>query len=86
MSRDTTQDEELRRTVAQLHRTGISLRESEERFRQPADNVSGVFWIVSPDFERMHYVSVGYEAIGDVRSGAFMPIRTNGSSHPAGGL
>jgi len=39
------------------------LRESEEKFRQLAENISDVFWIASPDFKTMHYVSSGYEAV-----------------------
>ncbi len=39
------------------------LRESEEKFRQLADNITDVFWICSPDFATMHYISPGYETI-----------------------
>ena len=40
-----------------------ALRESELRFRQMADNITDVFWITSPDFSVMHYVSPGFERI-----------------------
>ena len=40
-----------------------ALRESEVRFRQLADNITDVFWITSPDFAIMHYVSPGFERI-----------------------
>jgi PAS domain S-box-containing protein len=39
------------------------LRESEEKFRQLADNITDVFWITSPDFKTMHFISAGYEMI-----------------------
>jgi two-component system, cell cycle sensor histidine kinase and response regulator CckA len=38
-----------------------TLRESEEKFRQLADNLTDVFWITSPDFKKFQYVSPGYE-------------------------
>ena len=43
--------------------TAETLRESEVRFRQLADNITDVFWITSPDFAIMHYVSPGFERI-----------------------
>jgi PAS domain S-box-containing protein len=46
-----------------LHEAQERLRESEEKFRQLADNVTEVFWINSPDMQRMHYVSPAYEQI-----------------------
>ena len=39
------------------------MRESEEKFRQLADNITDVFWMTSPDLKTMHYVSAGYELI-----------------------
>jgi PAS domain S-box-containing protein len=39
------------------------LRETEEKFRQLADNVSDVFYMTSPDLQQMHYVSPAYEEI-----------------------
>jgi PAS domain S-box-containing protein len=43
--------------------TEHALRESEEKFRQMADNVADVFWVTSPDLGAIHYVSAGYELI-----------------------
>ncbi len=43
--------------------SGQKLRESEEKFRQLADNITDVFWMTSPDLGAMHYISAGYEVI-----------------------
>ncbi|MGA2880319.1 MAG: PAS domain S-box protein [Bryobacteraceae bacterium] len=40
-----------------------ALRESEERFRQLADNIREVFWLRSPDFKQLLYVSPMYEKV-----------------------
>jgi PAS domain S-box-containing protein len=40
-----------------------ALQESEDRFRQLAENISKVFWIGSPDWNEVMYVSPAYEAI-----------------------
>lgn len=36
---------------------------SEQRFRQLAENIHEVFWLISPDFEEVFYVSPAYETI-----------------------
>lgn len=38
-------------------------RENEERFLQLAENIEEVFWIVSPDWSRVHYISPAYEKL-----------------------
>ena len=40
-----------------------ALRISEEKFHQLAHNINDVFWITSPDFQVIHYISPGYEGI-----------------------
>ena len=40
-----------------------ALQESEERFRQLAENIDDLFWIKSPDFKRVLYLSPAYESI-----------------------
>jgi PAS domain S-box-containing protein len=40
-----------------------SLRESEEKFRQLASNITDVFWMTSPDLKVIQYISPGYELI-----------------------
>jgi PAS domain S-box-containing protein len=39
------------------------LRESEERFRQMAENIDAVFYVADPELNRMLYVSPAYERI-----------------------
>jgi PAS domain S-box-containing protein len=46
-----------------LHEAQEKLQQSEEKFRQLADNVTDVFWMTSPDMQKMHYVSPAYEHI-----------------------
>ena len=41
----------------------LALRESEERFRQLAENISEVFYIATPDLSQMLYISPAYEEI-----------------------
>lgn len=40
-----------------------ALRDSEERLRQMAENITEVFWMSSPDKGRMIYISPAYESI-----------------------
>jgi len=40
-----------------------ALRESEERFRQLAENIHDLFWIKTADFKRVLYLSPAYESI-----------------------
>ena len=40
-----------------------ALSESDEKFRQLANNITDVFWITSSDFKIIYYVSPGYERI-----------------------
>jgi PAS domain S-box-containing protein len=39
------------------------LQASEERFRQLAENIDDVFWMLEPDTQRLLYVSPAYDAI-----------------------
>ncbi|MCI0330899.1 MAG: PAS domain S-box protein [candidate division Zixibacteria bacterium] len=47
--------------ITERRRGEVALRESEERFRQIADNISEVFWLTDPSKNQMIYVSPGYE-------------------------
>ena len=40
-----------------------ALRESDEKFRQLADNITDAFWIRSPDLRKVHYISPAFERI-----------------------
>jgi PAS domain S-box-containing protein len=51
------------RDITERRRAEASLRASEERFRQMAENIDGVFWMTDPGKNRMLYVSPGYERI-----------------------
>ncbi len=54
---------EVHEREAARHRVEQALRESEERFRQLAENVQEVFWITDPSAQRLLYVSPAYEKI-----------------------
>jgi PAS domain S-box-containing protein len=41
----------------------LEIRESNEKFHQLADNISDAFWIRSPDFSEVQYVSPAFEKI-----------------------
>jgi len=47
----------------EVKRRTADLTESENRFRQMADNINSVFWIVSADWNKVIYASPGYEKI-----------------------
>jgi len=49
--------------ITERKRAEDELRESNEKFRQLADNITDVFWIRSPDRREVHYVSPGFERI-----------------------
>jgi len=43
--------------------SGNALRQSEERFRQLADNINDVFFMATPDWNKILYISPAYEAV-----------------------
>ena len=53
----------LRRDVARRELAEAALRDSEQRFRQLAENIEEVFWISDADKRRVLYVSPAYEAV-----------------------
>ncbi|MDC4203770.1 MAG: EAL domain-containing protein [Candidatus Manganitrophus sp.] len=58
-------ERELRESGARQERKRgeEQLRQSEERFRQLAENITEVFWMGDPDKNRVLYISPGYEKI-----------------------
>src|SRR5439155_11282497 len=53
-----------RRLVAEeCRRAEEALRETEERFRQLAENIHEIYWMMDAQGERMLYISPGYEEV-----------------------
>ena len=48
------------RALLRLRNAETALRDSEERFRQLADNVDDVFWMLDPDRDVLLYISPAY--------------------------
>jgi len=54
---------ELRQEFAQRERAEVALRQSEEQFRQLAETIDQVFWMVDARNGRLLYVSPAYERV-----------------------
>ncbi len=54
---------EVRLANEQLTRQAESLRETEERFRQMAENIQEIFWMMDPETKEVIYVSPAFEQI-----------------------
>ncbi|MFM0729773.1 response regulator [Paraburkholderia sediminicola] len=64
------------RALLRVRRAEGALLESEERFRQMAENIDDVFWMLDPSTDRLLYVSPAYRRLwGDE---AFAPHPTAG--------
>ena len=51
------------RDIAERKMTERALRESEKKFRQLAEAIGEVFWLGSPDWRRVFYISPAYERL-----------------------
>jgi PAS domain S-box-containing protein len=56
-------DELLKKQHEQLQSQNVALQESDERFRQLAENIREVFWMTDTRKDEIIYVSPGYEVI-----------------------
>jgi PAS domain S-box-containing protein len=56
-------NEALQAENAERKRAEATLRESDEKFHQLADNITDSFWIRSPDLREVHYISPAFERI-----------------------
>ncbi|MBW9261940.1 MAG: PAS domain S-box protein [Candidatus Thiodiazotropha sp. (ex. Lucinisca nassula)] len=53
----------LVRDINALRKERSRLRESEEKFKQLTHSIKEVFWLGSPDWQKVFYISPGYEQI-----------------------
>ena len=54
---------QLQADIAGREIAEAALRESEQRFRQLAENIDDVFWLTSVDLDEVYYVSPAYETV-----------------------
>ena len=55
--------DEMRAANEELNRQAADLKKTEERFRQMADNIQEIFWILDPQTKAVTYVSPAFEQI-----------------------
>jgi len=58
-----TAREQHRQAASALDTTETSLLESEQRFRQMADNIQEIFWMIDAETRKTLYVNPAYETI-----------------------
>jgi len=76
--------EQQRETASALDSTEASLIESEERFRQMADNIQEIFWMIDAQTRKILYINPAYETITGRSRAALMldPLSYEEIIHP----
>lgn len=76
--------EQHQETARVLNATEDSLLESEERFRQMADNIQEIFWMIDVETRKTLYVNPAYETITGRSRAALRedPLSYEGIIHP----
>jgi two-component system cell cycle sensor histidine kinase/response regulator CckA len=54
---------QLRKEATERQQVEEILRDSERKFRQLAENITDVFWMLSPDMGKIEYISPAYDMI-----------------------
>ncbi|KIG08035.1 multi-sensor hybrid histidine kinase [Burkholderia sp. MR1] len=72
------------RALLRVRLAESALRESEERFRQLAENIDDVFWMLDPAANQLVYVSPAYARLWDSGEGA--PAPRPGPDHWSGDI
>ena len=68
---------EIFAAAVERKRAEAALRESEERFRQMAENIREVFWMCSADLSKTLYISPAYEVVwGRSRESLYRDLRS----------
>ena len=70
--------DQLRATIEQLQEQKATLRASEERFRQMADNIQEIFWTMDPETKAATYASPAFEQICEL---PLASLHTNPTSY-----
>jgi protein-histidine pros-kinase len=74
----------IKQDVTERKRIEAALRQSEEQFREIAENISEVFWMMSPAADEMLYISPAYETVwGRTRESLYQnPMSWTEAIHP----
>jgi PAS domain S-box-containing protein len=49
--------------ITDCKRVLVALKQSEERYRELAETITEVFWIISPDLQNLYYLSPAFEQV-----------------------